>query len=56
MLWLERSNDVVFVIRCNALRVIIVIIDDDRKGWPDPQMRLDRSSVCTANVEIEAMW
>jgi hypothetical protein len=37
----ECSNDIVFIVRCSAAPRIVKI-DDDRKGWPDTQILLDR--------------
>jgi len=52
---LKCSNDVVFIVGCNAAPGI-AIINNDRKGWPDAQILPDRGSVCAENLEIETVW
>ena len=51
----ECSDDIVFIVRCSAAPRIVVI-DNDREGWPDSQILPDRSSMRTENLEIETMW
>jgi len=52
---LECSNDIVFIFKPNA-KLFMAIINNDRKGWPDIQIPLDRSSVCNEKLEIETVW
>ena len=51
---LKCSNDIVLVVRCNNIGT--VIINSDRKGWPDTEVLPDRSSRCAENSEIETVW
>jgi hypothetical protein len=52
---LEGSNNIVFIVRCNAAPGI-AILNIDGKGWPDTQILPDRSSACEENLDLETVW
>ncbi len=51
---LKCSKQTILVARSKAPRVIIV--DDERKGWPATQILSDRGSVRAEKLEIEKAW
>ena len=53
----ETLDIVVVVRRYLAGAVIIVeVVNDDWKGWPEMQIFPDRRSMCAYKIEVKAAW